>query len=494
MFLSRVRVLTAFCVLVMLVIVARLYFLQIVHGRAYAQKANAQFVEPQDSLADRGTIYFVDKNNTRITAAAMKEGFAIAVNPTKVTDPEMLWSALKDVVSLTHDEFVAKVTRTGTQYQLLAQHLDTAVGTQLLAQKLPGVILQNDRWRLYPGGSLTAQTLGFVAYNGDVEQGRYGIERFYDPILSRSTGDLYANFFVELFGSVQSTLSGAQKQGDLVTTIEPTVQAELERQLLIYDQTWHPKLSGGIIMNPQNGEIYAMAVYPTFDLNTFNTQTNPGIYRNPLVQDVYEMGSIIKPLTMAAGLDSGAITADTTYNDTGCLVVDTKKICNYDGKARGVIPMQQILSQSLNVGASWVATKMGQATQRDYFLNRYGFATTTGIDQPGEIKGMTSNLQSKYQVGYDTASFGQGIALTPIATARALAVLANGGYLVVPHVVKEVDFDSGLSQTPDWDARRVQVLQASTSLIVSRMLTNVVDTSLAEGKDKLEHYSVAAKL
>lgn len=493
MFLSRVRVLTAFCVLVMLIIVCRLYFLQIVHGKAYAQKANAQFVGPHDPLAERGTIYFVDKNGTSITAATMKEGYAIAVNPTAVTDAEALWLALKDIVPLTHEVFIAKATKPSSRYQLLAEHLDVQTGRNILAQKLPGIIVQSDRWRLYPGGSLAAQTLGFVAYNGDVEQGRYGLERYYDPILSRFATDLYANFFIELFGSVQSSMRDEPKQGDLITTIEPTVQAELERQLMIYDQTWHPKLSGGIIMNPQNGEIYAMAVYPTFDLNAFNTQTNPSIYANPLVQNVYEMGSIMKPLTMAAGLDSGAITATTTYYDTGCLTVDTKKICNFDGKARGTIPMQQVLSQSLNVGASWIATRMGQATQREYFLNRFGFGTTTGIDQPGEIKGITNNLQSKYQVGYDTASFGQGIALTPVATARALAVLANGGYLVVPHVVKSVEFDSGFSKTLDWDARKTQVLQAGTSLAVSRMLTEVVDTSLADGKDKLDHYSVAAK-
>ena len=492
-FLSRVRVLTLICVAVMLVIVGRLYFLQILDGHSYALKANAQFVDPQDPLIDRGTIYFTDKSGTPITAATMKDGFSLAVNPTKVKDPEALWQALKGIVSLTHDEFVAKATKAGSQYQLLAQHLDSSVGQSLEAQALPGVIVENDRWRFYPGGSLAAQELGFVAYNGDSQEGRYGLERFYNPILTRTTGDLYSNFFVELFGSVQSTLEGGAQQGDLETTIEPTVQAELERQLAIYDQTWHPQLSGGIILNPQNGEIYAMAVYPTFDLNTFNTQTDVGIYGDPLVEKVFEMGSIIKPLTMAAGIDSGAITATTTYNDTGCITVDTKKICNYDAKARGIIPMQQILSQSLNVGASFVATRMGAATMRDYFLNHYGFATTTGIDEPGEVKAITNNLASKRQVEYDTASFGQGIALTPIETARALAVIANGGYLVTPHLVKEVHFDSGLTQTIDWGTHKTQVLKPDTALTVSRMLTTVVDTSLAGGVDKLDHYSVAAK-
>ncbi len=492
-FVVRVRVLTILFACIALIIIARLYTLQIIHGSAYVQRANAQFLEPASPLLDRGNIYFTDKAGIRITAATVKEGFSLAVNPNKVKNPEDLFNAIQAVTPIDHDEFIVRATKKGSAYQLVAQHLDASVGKSLQSKQLSGLIIQNDRWRLYPGHTLAAQELGFVAYRGDQQVGRYGLEKFYDPLLTKSESGLYKNFFVELFGNVKSAVQGEQHQGDIVTTIEPTVQSELERQLAIYDQTWHPKLSGGIIMDPQTGAIMAMAVYPTFDLNEFNTQRNGLIYANPLVQNVYEMGSILKPLTMAAGIDSGAITASSTYNDTGCITVDKKKICNFDGKARGVIPMQQILSQSLNVGASYVATRMGTATMRDYFLNKYGFATTTGIDQPGEIKGITTNLKSSRIVEFDTASFGQGIAITPIATARALSVLANGGYLVVPHLVKEIHYDSGLTDSVPWDTKKTQVLKPETSIAVSRMLTEVVDTSLAKGEDKIEHYSVAAK-
>ena len=475
-----------------LVIVGRLYLLQVVQGHAYAERANAQFIEPASPLIDRGDIYFTDRSGTHIIAATVKEGFALAVNPTKVKDPEAVYAAVQSVVPLTHDDFIAKATKAGSSYQLLAQHLDTDVGQALEKKQLPGLIIQNDRWRLYPGGSLAAQEIGFVAYHGDTQQGQYGLEHYYDTMLTKTDTGLYKNFFVELFGSAQSALQGNPQQGDIITTIEPTVQGELERQLAIYDQTWHPKFSGGIIMDPQTGTIYAMAMYPTFDLNAFNTQSDALIYANPLVQNVYEVGSIIKPLTMAAGIDSGAVTATSTYNDTGCITVDTKKICNYDAKARGVIPMQQILSQSLNVGASYVATKMGPTVMRNYFLDHYGFATTTGIDLPGEVRAITSNLKSSRQVEFDTASFGQGIALTPIETARALSILANGGYLVTPHLVNQIHYDTGVTQTINWP-KGPQVLKTDTTVTVSRMLTSVVDLSLANGQDKLEHYSVAAK-
>jgi cell division protein FtsI/penicillin-binding protein 2 len=235
-----------------------------------------------------------------------------------------------------------------------------------------------------------------------------------------------------------------------------------------------------------------MAVSPTFDLNSFNTQTDPLIYANPLVQNVYEMGSIAKPLTVAAGIDSGAITPATTYNDTGCLEVDEKRICNFDGVARGVIPMQEILSQSLNVGASFVATRMGQETMRDYFLGKYKLGEETGIDLPGEVHGLVDNIKKNGPaVEYDTASFGQGIAITPIETVRALATLGNGGKLVTPHLAKAIRYETGITRDLTWGES--QALKPQTATDVSRMLTQVVDKALANGDIKLEHYSVAAK-
>jgi cell division protein FtsI/penicillin-binding protein 2 len=429
-YVSRIRWVTILCASIALVIVGRLYVLQVLHSDMYIARADAQFSAPLQPLLDRNTIFFTAKDGTPITAAMVEN-----------------------------------------------------VGTT------------SERRRFYPGGSLAAQELGFVAYNNDDSlKGRYGLERYYEQTLARPADDLYSNFFVELFGAAQSLLSGEHETGSIVTTIEPSVQAELERTLTEYDKKWSPRMSGGIIMDPKTGEIVAMAISPTFDLNNFKKEKNAAVFSNPLVQNVYEMGSIMKPLTVAAGLDSGAIKETTTYNDTGCITVDEKKICNFDGVARGVIPIQQILSQSLNVGASFVATKMGPSVMRDYFLNHYKIGQETGVDLPSEAHGLVDNIQDNNirAVEYDTASFGQGIAMTPIETVRALATLANGGNLVTPHLVKAVRYDSGLGRTLTWGSED-QVLKPETTTIVSRMLTKVVDESLANGTIKTEHYSVAAK-
>lgn len=496
-FVARVRIVTVLLSLVALCIIGRLYMLQILDGKAYATRADAQFMEPQTPLTDRDSIYFTDKNGNEILAATLKSGFTLAVNPSKVTDAAALYESLELFltqagVDMTQSDFVAKASKSGSLYQVIADHLDDSVGTAIEQANLPGVVLSDDRWRYYPGGSLAAQEIGFVAYNGDLQEGRYGLERYYDSTLSYPDTDLYANFFVQLFGGVQSVLEGQPQSGSVITTIEPAVQTELERDLVDYMNEWHPELSGGIIMDPQTGAIYAMAVNPTFDLNNFGVQTNPLIYANPMAQNVYEMGSIVKPLTMAAGIDSGSITPDETYDDTGCITVNTKQICNYDFKARGVIPMQQILSQSLNVGASFIATQMGSTTMRDYFLNHYDLGQKTGIDLPGEVAGLTSTLKAPEQVDYDTASFGQGMALTPVEMTRALAVLANGGNLVTPHLASAIQYDSGVTQTLNWPVVP-GVLKPQTVTDVTRMLTTVVDTVLANGKVRLDHYSIAAK-
>ena len=430
-FITRVRVVTALCLLFSLVIIGKLYFLQIMHGEEYARRADAQSVELKNPLLNRGTIYFSDKDGGLITAATLKS---------------------------------------------IATSQSTSTGHQ----------------RYYPGGSLAAHTLGFVAYNNDNEQkGRYGLERYYEQTLARAGADSYANFFVELFSGFSGAPSGGG-QGDIVTTIEPSVQSELERTLSEYSSQWHPALSGGIVMDPSSGEIVAMAVSPSFDLNRFNEQASAGIFKNPHSESVYEMGSIMKPLTVAAGLDSGTVTEASTYDDTGCITLEQKKICNFDAKARGVIPMQEILSQSLNVGSAYIATKMGPQIFREYFLNRYKLGVETGIDLPGEIRGLVQNLNSPRQVEYATAAFGQGIALTPVETVRALASLGNGGILVTPHLVRAVKYDTGVTRTLNWGEGE-RVLKPETSTAISRMLTKVVDTTLADGKLKMERYNLAAK-
>ena len=157
------------------------------------------------------------------------------------------------------------------------------------------------------------------------------------------------------------------------------------------------------------------------------------------------MGSIIKALTMSIGLDTSAVTASSTYVDVGCETLNSKKICNYDGVARGTIPMQQVLNQSLNLGAAHVALTVGGKKFSEYMKN-FGVGTETGIDLPNEGVGLISNLDTGRDIETATAAYGQGVAFTPIATVRALSAIANGGTLITPHIVKRIDYQTGLSK------------------------------------------------
>ncbi len=478
--------------LVALLFLARLFFLQVVKTSDYSDLADRQYIQPSNRSFDRGNIFFTNQDQTLFSAATLKQGFFVAINPEKIKSATSTYAQLSKIFPLDAESFSKKAAKSDDPYEEIANRLDQNAADQITALKLSGVSVYKERWRFYPGGSLAGNTIGLLAYQGDDYAGRYGLEREYDSTLSRSEGQSFVNYFAEIFLSVGESLF-AKKQspqaGDIVTTIEPTVQSTLEKVLANTKEEWHPDLLGGVIMNPKTGEIYALAINPAYDPGA--KQDNISILNNPLVDRVYEMGSIIKPLTMAAGLDAGVITPQTTYDDKGFLIINGSKVSNYDGRARGIIPMQEILNQSLNVGASFVAGKLGHTQMRNYFLN-YGLGEPTGIDLPEEVSGLVKNLSSPRDVEYATASFGQGIAISPIETARALASLGNGGLLVTPHLVKEIQYTTGLDQTVTIPPPR-QILKASTSDEITRMLVTVVDKALANGSVSLPHYRIAAK-
>jgi cell division protein FtsI/penicillin-binding protein 2 len=490
---NRIRFISGVFVFCALALIGRLYMVQIVNGGDFTLKAERQYTVPQQALFDRGNIFFTDKNNVKISAATVESGFILALRPDHIENVEELYTKLSEYVGLDPDTFFFRARKKNDPYEEVAHHIDKKTADKITALELSGVQLVQERWRRYPGVTLAAHTLGFVGFDGEGNSGRYGLERYYEDVLKRESATVYKNFFAEVFSNVGSLVfdDSTKREGDIVTTLEPTVQARLEEALEDVHIKWDTKSTGGIIINPKNGEIYAFAKTPTFDANKFEEVKDFSFFGNPLVENVYEMGSIIKPLTIAAGLDVGAITPESTYTDRDSLTIDGATISNYDGKARGVVSIQEILNQSLNLGVSFVVGEMGTDTFADY-MRAYGLGEETGIDLPGEIHGLIGNLTSPRTLEYYTASFGQGIALTPIATVRALAVLANGGHLITPHIVKEIDNTIGTHKKIFYEPTG-QVIKESTSETISRMLVTVVDEALAGGTVALPHYSVAAK-
>lgn len=491
----RIRFISIGILAIALILVSKLYFLQIVHGPEFRDRAEHQYVQPTQLVFDRGTIFFQNKDGTPYSAATLKSGFIVSINPKLIassTPAEAAYEKLSKIIPLDHDNFITRATKQNDSYEEIAKKVDQDKGKQIEALKIPGVSIYKDKWRVYPGNKLGAHTLGLVGYKGDVLAGRYGLESYYEDVLRRDTETVYVNFFAEIFSNInRSIVKRGELEGDIVTTIEPNVLLTLERELAAVKTKWNSDQVGGIVIDPKTGEIYAMASLPNFDPNTFQNEKSSAVFSNPLVEDVREMGSIIKPLTMAIGLDAKAVTARTTYNDEGFLILNTARISNYDGKGRGVVNMQEVLNQSLNTGVAFVVQRTGKEKFREYMYN-FGLGEETGIDLPNEAHGLIDNLKSPRDIEYATASYGQGIAMTPIATVRALSALANGGTLPQPHLVKRINYKVGFSKDIVYPEGR-RVIKKETSEEISRMLVEVVDKALKEGKAKIAHTRVAAK-
>lgn len=469
----------------------KLYMVQIVHGEEFSNRADRQYLRPNAKLFDRGSISFQTKDGDVIDAGTLQLGYTLALNPSLINEPADVYNALSFVLDdIDEETFFTRVSKSDDPYEELAKRLPRADADTIEKLGLPGVSLFKERWRFYPGKSLAAHTIGFLSWKDDELRGRYGLESQYEEVLARNKGDVFANFFVEIFSGLGEVLGGKEQAGSIVTTIEPTVQAFVERELELIFEEYHSDTIGAIVMDPQTGAIRAMALYPTFDLNEFNTVESVSVFNNQLVEGVYEMGSIVKPLTIAIGLDTGVITPTTTYEDRGQLTADGYTIYNYDKKVRGVVDMQEVLSKSLNTGVSFVVSRVGNEQFSAYLLRLIG--EPTGIDLPKEGSPLVANLKNNRDIEFMTASYGQGIAMTPIAITRALATLGNGGYLVSPHVVSKIEYDVGVSKVIEPE-KGPQIFSEKTSEDISRMLTRVVDEALAGGTVALPHHSVAAK-
>jgi len=438
---GRLRIFSVLIIAFALILIGKLYVVQIVEGETFKGKAEHQYTSGSNFF-DRGTIFFTQKDGTLVRAATVKTGYILAVNPqflSKDGDLSAIYNSLNAIVPIDKADFDKKLAKTTDPYEELAHRVSDDDRDKIDALGLSGVNLYEEKWRIYPADSMAAHTLGFEGYIGDELAGRYGLERSYEAVLKRDGDDAFVNFFAEIFSNIKKTLSKESLEGDIVTTIEPAVQAYLEEELTKVTAQYSSEFTGGIVIDPKTGEIYAMALTPTFDPNKPQDADSLAVFRNKLVEDRYEMGSIVKPLTVAAGLDVGAITRITTYKDPGCETLNTRTFCNYDLVSHGnAVTMQEVLNHSLNTGVAFIVSKMGGQNFADYML-KYGLGTTTGIDLPNEGNSLVSNLSTGRDLELAQASFGQGIALTPIQTARALSTLANGGYLITPHLVKQIN-------------------------------------------------------
>jgi cell division protein FtsI/penicillin-binding protein 2 len=466
----------------------RLYYLQVIRGSEYAEISKNQTLG-NSKIFDRGNIFFQNQDGSLLSAATLKDGYTLAINPSQIIDSKSVYEKLIKILDFSSEDFFAKASKNTDPYEEILRRLEQSAGKEILVENIPGVVVSSERWRYYPGKNLASHVLGMVG--ADNKNRGYGLEKFYEANLNHDNKNLYKNFFAEIFSTVDKATSNKEAlEADIVTSLNPDLQAFLEQELNSVKKQYSADTVGGLIINPNNGEIFAMSGKPDFDPNDYGKE-DVSTFTNPLVSNMYELGSIIKPLTIAAGLDAGVIKADTTYMDTGCMTIDKKTFCDHDKKAHGKTTMQEVLNQSLNLGVAFVTQKLGNQKFADYFMN-FGLGQPTGIDLPNEVSGNIKNLKSTRDIEYMTSSFGQGISMTIIQAARALCTLANGGNLITPHIVNKINYDLGFSKDIN-PAPKNGIIKKETSEEITRMLVEAVDKALLGGKYKNEHYSVAAK-
>jgi cell division protein FtsI/penicillin-binding protein 2 len=489
----RFRIITLLICAGFALVLAQAFRLQVVMGSGFVQDAQRQYVRSRDAWFDRGGIFFISRDGSRVSGATVTEGVRIAAQPSRIKNPDAFIEQLSSIVGEDADpiEWKRQLARTTDPYEILADRLTQQQVQAIADEPVPGITLERQSWRWYPGGTLAAHVVGFVGYKGDVVEGRYGLERQFETVLRRQAQDRYVNAFADLFGAIKKAVAPSDNQpGDIITTIEPHVQVVLERELESVRKEWDSDRTAGFIMDPKTGSIIAMAVTPGFDPNKYGSVTDPGVFQNPMIEHVYEVGSIMKPIVVSIALDENVLTPETTYYDAGSIKVGTKIINNFDKKGRGTVSMQEVLNQSLNTGMVFIQQRIPKTTYRDR-LRGFGFGQKTGVDLPGELLGLTKNLDTLRDVEYANIAFGQGMAVTPIAMARAWASLANGGLLVTPHVVDSID-RSGLTTDHPKLPEPTRSISPEASAEITKMLTTVYD-NYGEGKYAFPNYSVAGK-
>jgi cell division protein FtsI/penicillin-binding protein 2 len=441
---------------------------------------DANYQQTLEIAASRGYVY--DRNGEALAVNTLQ--YQVGASPNLIADPRTTATRLAGALGLNELTVYEQLTQE-VPWVMLAPRVSAEVGQSVSLLNIYGVTMSPIPRRSYPQGTLAAQIVGFVG--GDL-QGYYGVEGNYQNVLVGQVREReVSNIPFEL-----SQLGLEEDRGaDIVLTIDRDVQFVVEQEL---QRAISESASIGgtiIVMNPRNGDILAMASYPSFDPNAYFEIADEEQLVNPAISAQWEPGSIFKVLTVAAALERGAITPEWSYNDQGEFNFGGIPVFNWDRAAHGVVDVRQVLVQSLNVGAAQIAVNTG--SEGFYgMLDDFGMGRLTGIDLQGEQAGtMYVPGDSDWsESNLATNSYGQGIGTTPIQMITAVSAIANGGLMMQPHVVDRIiDGDRISHSQPSALGRPIS---AETAQIVTDMMVSVVRDGL-DGGASVDGYTVAGK-
>ncbi|MEA2006641.1 MAG: penicillin-binding protein 2 [Patescibacteria group bacterium] len=475
--LSRFRIYTTiFMILISSGLVFfRLYALQVRAHDEYKSIASNQHKFKQEILPVRGEIFLREKNNEFPVAVNRELMTAFAV-PKEIEDLERATVVVSEALSLDQSEVARKLSKKDDFYEVLKRKLSNHEVEKIRQLKEKGIFLEGENWRYYPSGSLASNVVGYVGYQDKVLEGIYGVERYFEDELQGKSGMLEQerDTFGRWISVGSKSVTPARDGRSIVLTLNHVLQFKAETVLKNAVKR-HGADSGKIVISdPYSGQILALASFPTFNPNEYSDVENVSVFRNPIVSDEYECGSVFKTITMAAGLDTGKVTPETTYIDTGQVVEAGFKIKNSDEKSYGEQTMTNVIEKSLNTGAIHVVREVGNQ-QFIRYVKDFGFGSKSGIELPGEISGNISNLRTNRDIEFYTASFGQGITVTPLQLVMAYGAIANGGELLKSHIIYSIQNSAGEEKKFEKEVERTVISRETANQLTLMLESNVVD-------------------
>lgn len=473
-----------FVLLFFLFISTRLFWLQVKQRDFYKKIASGQHQILSELIPERGEIYMQDKDGKLQPLAQNRVLYMLYAVPKDFDKkPEEINNKLKEFFKWddeTTNSFLERLSKETDPFEQIKKGLNENEKNEIESWQIKGLNFLNEDSRYYPNQNVGANLTGFYSFKSDKPSGQYGLEGYFENELAGSRGviDSERDAAGRLITVGARKFTSAVDGSDLILTIDPSIEYIACQKLNEYILRLGAKSGEVIVLEPKSGAVLAMCSFPDFDPNKYFEVKDIKNFKNPAVTDQYEPGSIFKPITMAAALDLKKVTPKFTYRDEGCRLITgwPKPICNSDvsvtPNGHGIVSMTDVLVNSLNTGVMYLIDQIGEETFKKY-LQGFGFDNITNITLPGESKGNITNVGVRPIYAY-TASFGQGITVTPIQMVTAYTAIANGGELLKPFIVKEIRKSDGTVEKNEKKVVR-QVVSPEVSVLLSGMLVSAIE-------------------
>lgn len=499
----RLKLAMIVVLLFLLAIATRIFILMVMEHDFYTALAKGSHEIYSKLVPQRGKIYLKDgHNNQRYPLAINREFGLVYINPNQIKEDQAktVQKKLTELFNLKKKDrkkILEKILKDDDPYEVIKEKVKLSKLKKIKTKDIPGVYVIKRPYRYYPERDLAAPVVGFVGRNKKGEKiGRYGVEGYWDKELTGKGG--FRAGTKSASGSIiplNSEIKPAKPGADIYLTLDRTLQYKLCNKLQRAQKKYKAESASMLVMNPNTGAIEVLCSLPDFNPNKYSETNSVSNYNNSVIYNLYEIGSIFKPIVMASAIDKGVVSPNTPFLDPGAVTdICDSPIKNSREKKYDKTDMTGVLEKSINTGMVEVAQELGKESLVSY-IEKFGFGTKTGIrinnERSGSVDSLYINEGGKIDCYAATASFGQGITATPLQMVTSYSALINGGRLLKPYIVNKVEYSDGqITRTQPKQIRRV--IDKQTSNLIQAMLVSVIENGHA-GAAKVKGYKLGGK-